>query len=128
MKKSWILPAILTGIILVLAISTSALLIFMKNQPLQKRGVAPLVEVKAHGTGQQPLGHELPQPVHHPAQDRDEQYRAPTYGGSLNFSHLERDPRLVMLFAGYPFQQGIQRGPRAHEYADGRARDQAHQR
>ena len=28
-----------------------------------------------------------------------------TYGGSSKFSHLERDPRQILLFAGYPFSK-----------------------
>ncbi len=102
MKKSWLLPAILSGIIVVLAITTVALLIFMKNQPMQKRGVAPLVEVKAMEPDSSQWGLNFPNQYTTLLKTETNATKT-TYGGSTNFSHLERDPRLVTLFAGYGF-------------------------
>jgi nitrite reductase (cytochrome c-552) len=102
MKKPWILPAAIGGIILILAIAVVALLIFMKNQPLQKRGVTPLVEVKAMEPDSSQWGLNFPN--QYSTLLKTETNSAPTtYGGSQPYSKLETDPRLVKLFAGYSF-------------------------
>jgi nitrite reductase (cytochrome c-552) len=102
MKKSWILPVTLGGIILVLAIMVVALLVFMKNQPLQKRGVAPIVDVKAMEPDSSQWGLNFPN--QYTTLLKTETNNTPTtYGGSQPFSKLEVDPRLVKLFAGYGF-------------------------
>jgi nitrite reductase (cytochrome c-552) len=102
MKKPWILPAALGGIILILTIAVVALLIFMKNQPLQKRGVTPLVEVKAMEPDSSQWGLNFPN--QYSTLLKTETNSTPTtYGGSQPYSKLETDPRLVKLFAGYSF-------------------------
>lgn len=104
MKKSWLLPAILTGIIVVLAITMVALLIFMKNQPMQKRGVPPMVEVKAMEPDSSKWGLNFPNQYTTLLKTETNNFKT-THGGSTNFSHLERDPRLLTLFAGYSFSK-----------------------
>ncbi len=102
MKKPWILPAALGGIILILAIAVIALLIFMKNQPLQKRGVTPLVDIKAMEPDSSQWGLNFPN--QYSTLLKTETNSTPTtYGGSQPYSKLETDPRLVKLFAGYSF-------------------------
>ena len=102
MKKSWILPAALSGIIIVLAATVVALLLFMKNQPLQKRGVAPLVDIAAMEPDSSKWGLNFPN--QYSTLLKTETNNAHTvYGGSDPYSKLESDPRLVKLFAGYPF-------------------------
>ncbi len=104
MKKSWLLPAILTGIIVVLAITTVALLIYMKNQPMQKRGVPPMAEVKALEPDSSKWGLNFPNQYTTLLKTETNNFKT-THGGSVNFSHLERDPRLLTLFAGYAFSK-----------------------
>jgi nitrite reductase (cytochrome c-552) len=102
MKKPWILPAVLSGIIIVLALTVVALLVFMRNQPLQKRGVAPMVEIKALESDSSQWGLNFPN--QYSTLLKTETNNTPTtYGGSDAFSKLEVDPRLVKLFAGYGF-------------------------
>lgn len=102
MKKSWILPAALSGIIIVLAATVVALLVFMKNQPLQKRGVAPLVDIAAMEPDSSKWGLNFPNQYSTLLKTETNDART-VYGGSDPYSKLESDPRLVKLFAGYPF-------------------------
>ncbi len=102
MKKSWILPAALSGIIIVLAFTVVALLVFMKNQPLQKRGVAPMVEVAALEPDSSQWGLNFPNQFSTLLKTETNNTRT-AFGGSENYSKLEADPRLVKLFAGYGF-------------------------
>ena len=102
MKKSWILPAALSGIIIVLAATVVALLVFMKNQPLQKRGVAPLVDIAAMEPDSSKWGLNFPNQYSTLLKTETNNART-VYGGSDPYSKLESDPRLVKLFAGNPF-------------------------
>jgi nitrite reductase (cytochrome c-552) len=104
MKKSWIIPVILSGIIIVLAITVSGLLIFMKNQPLQKRGVAPLVDIAPMEPDSAKWGINFPNQYTTLLKTGANSART-TFGGSDNYSKLTADPRLVTLFAGYPFSK-----------------------
>lgn len=102
MKKSWILPAVLSGIIIVLALTVVALLVFMKNQPLEKRGVAPMVEIKAMEPDSSQWGLNFPNQYSTFLQTETNKTQT-TYGGSDPYAKLGTDPRLVKLFAGYAF-------------------------
>lgn len=101
-RKPWFIPAVLGAIIIILAIVVVALLIFMKNQPLQKRGVAPLVEVKAMEPDSSQWGLNFPNQYSTLLKTQTND-TATTYGGSQPYSKLAIDPRLVKLFAGYGF-------------------------
>jgi nitrite reductase (cytochrome c-552) len=92
----------LTGIIVILAAAIVGILIFMKNQPLPERGVAPIVEVAAMEPDSSIWGTNFPNQYSSLLQTYDNNTRT-TYGGSEDFSKLEADPRLLTLFAGYPF-------------------------
>ncbi len=100
--KRPILIYILTGIIVILAAAIVGILIFMKNQPLPERGVAPIVEVAAMEPDSSIWGTNFPNQYSSLLQTYDNNTRT-TYGGSEDFSKLEADPRLLTLFAGYPF-------------------------
>ncbi len=102
MKKSWILPGALGAIIIILAATVVALLVFMKNQPLQKRGVAPLVTVKPMEPDSSQWGLNFPNQYSTFLKTETNNTRT-TFGGSEPYSKLEADPRLKKLFAGMAF-------------------------
>ena len=93
---------ILTGIIVILAAGLIGVLIFMKNQPLPERGIAPLVEVAAMEPDSSVWGTNFPNQYSSLLQTYDNNTRT-TFGGSEDYSKLEADPRLLTLFAGYSF-------------------------
>jgi nitrite reductase (cytochrome c-552) len=101
MKQST-LVMILTAIIIILAAGLVGVLIFMKNQPLPERGVAPLVEVAAMEPDSSIWGTNFSNQYSSLLKTYDNNTRT-TYGGSEQFSKLEADPRLLTLFAGYAF-------------------------
>jgi nitrite reductase (cytochrome c-552) len=79
-------------------------LVFMKNQPPQQRAFQPLVEIKPMEPDSSKWG------VNFPNQWNSFQKTATNntdtkFAGSSKFSWLERDPRQVILFAGYPFSK-----------------------
>jgi nitrite reductase (cytochrome c-552) len=95
---------ILAGIVVLLAAVLVGVLVYVKNQPPQERAFQPLVEIKAMEPDSSKWG------VNFPNQWNSLQKTATnnidtTYGGSSKFSWLERDPRQVILFAGYPFSK-----------------------
>ena len=102
MKKYMTL--LLVGIIVVLSAVLVGTLTFMKNQPPQERAFEPLVEIQPMEPDSETWG------VNFPNQWTTLQKTATnnidtTYAGSSQFSWLERDPRQVILFAGYPFSK-----------------------
>ena len=102
MKKYMTL--ILAGIVVLLSAVLVGVLVYMNNQPPQERAFQPLVEIKAMEPDSEKWG------VNFPNQWTSLQKTATnnidtTYGGSSQFSWLERDPRQVILFAGYPFSK-----------------------
>lgn len=95
---------ILAGIIVLLSVVLAGVLVFLKNQPPQQRTFQPLVEIKSMEPDSAKWG------VNFPNQWNSFQKTATnntdtTYAGSSKFSWLERDPRQVVLFAGYPFSK-----------------------
>ncbi len=97
-------PWILVGIIVVLSVALVGTLLFVKNQPPQTRGIAPLVEIADMEPDASKWGVNFPNQYSTLLLTKDNTVRT-TYGGSDQFSHLEDDPRLVVLFAGYPFSK-----------------------
>ena len=95
---------ILVGIIVVLAVVLVGVLTFMKNQPPQERAFQPLVEIKAMEPNSELWGKNFPNQWSSLQQTKLNNIKT-TYGGSDKFSHLEEDPRQVILFAGYPFSK-----------------------
>jgi nitrite reductase (cytochrome c-552) len=102
MKKSMTL--ILTGIIVLLAAILVGVLTFMKNQPPQQRAFQPLVEIKPMEPDSSIWGQNFPNQWS-TFQKTATNNVDTTYGGSSQFSWLKRDPRQVILFAGYPFSK-----------------------
>ena len=95
---------LLTGIIIVLAAALVGVLIYLKNQPPQTRGVQQLVEIAEYEADSSKWGLNFPN--QYSTLELTETNRArTTYGGSENYSKLEEDPRLVTLFAGYGFSK-----------------------
>jgi len=47
---------------------------------------------------------------------RTTEMQATKYGGSVSFSHLDKDPRLKRIFAGYAFELEYNH-PRGHAYS-----------
>jgi len=95
---------ILTGIILVLAAALVGVLLFLKNQPPQVRGFQPLVEIAPMEPDSEKWGVNFPNEYSTLLMTGTNNTDT-TYGGSSKFSHLERDPRQVILFAGYSFSK-----------------------
>jgi len=96
---------ILVGIIVLLAAVLSGVLIFLKNQPPQQRAALPLiVEVKPMEPDSSIWGRNFPNQWAS-LQKTATNNTDTIYGGSSKWSHLERDPRLVVLFTGYPFSK-----------------------
>jgi nitrite reductase (cytochrome c-552) len=102
MKKYMTL--ILTGIIVVLGAILIGVLTFMKNQPPQQRAFQPLVEIKPMEPDSSIWGQNFPNQWSSFQKTATNNVDT-TYGGSSQFSWLKRDPRQVILFAGYPFSK-----------------------
>jgi nitrite reductase (cytochrome c-552) len=112
MKKY--IPIILTGIIVILAATLIGVLVFLKNQPLQERAIIqPLSTVKPMEPDSSVWGVNYPNEYSSLLLTTNN--HAPTaYGGSAQKSYLTIDPRLVILFAGYPFSVDYNQ-PRGHQ-------------
>ena len=96
---------ILVGIIVVLAALLAGTLYFLKTQPVQERAVVqPLVTVEPMEPDSSIWGTNYPNEYSTwlltASNSTDTEY-----GGSSGYSQLERDPRQVILFAGYPFSK-----------------------
>ncbi|KAF0106903.1 MAG: cytochrome c-552 [Anaerolineaceae bacterium] len=94
---------ILVGIILILTALLAGVLLFAKNHPVEQRAVVqPLVTVQPMEPDSSIWG--VNYPLEYSSWLLTASNTADTeYGGSSGFSHLERDPRQVLLFMGYPF-------------------------
>lgn len=95
---------ILTGIIVVLAVGLVAVLLFMKNQPAPVRGVTPLVEIAQMEADSSKWGVNFPNQYSTLLKTETNNTQT-AHAGSNPFSKLERDPRLLTLFAGYSFSK-----------------------
>src|SRR5574339_506605 len=104
MKKYLNLTVILVGIILVLSATLVGVLTFMRNQPPQQRAFEPLVEIKTMEPDSSLWGQNFPNQWS-TLQKTATNNVDTKYAGSSQFSWLERDPRQVTLFAGYPFSK-----------------------
>ncbi len=104
---------ILLGIIIVLAAVLAGTLLFLKNQPAQQRTFQPVVTVQPMEPDSSVWG--LNSPNEYSSLLLTVDNNTPTlYGGSAKLSYLLEDPRLVILFAGYPFSQDYNQ-PRGHQ-------------
>jgi nitrite reductase (cytochrome c-552) len=106
---------ILAGLVVVLAAVLAGTLIFINNQPVQQRAIQPLVEIANMEPISAKWGTNFPNQYSSFLKTKDNVIDT-TYGGSSKFSHLEKDPRQVILFAGYPFSKEYN-DDRGHEWA-----------
>ncbi len=95
---------ILAGLVIVLAATLFGVLTYVKNQPAEVRTVEPLVKIAAMEPDSSLWGLNFPNQYDSLMQTKDNNTDT-TYAGSSQFSWLERDPRQVILFAGYPFSK-----------------------
>ena len=102
MKKSMTL--LLTGMIVLLAAVLVGVLTFMKNQPPQQRAFQPLIDIKPMEPDSSLWGQNFPNQWSSLQKTATNNVDT-TYGGSSQFSWLKRDPRQVILFAGYAFSK-----------------------
>jgi nitrite reductase (cytochrome c-552) len=101
MKRNYA-PIIVTGIIIILAAALIGTLIFIRNQAPQTRGVEPITEISPMEPDSSKWGINFPNQYATLLKTETNNTRT-VYGGSEPFSHLEDDPRLLTLFAGYGF-------------------------
>ncbi|HEY5732015.1 MAG TPA: ammonia-forming cytochrome c nitrite reductase subunit c552 [Anaerolineales bacterium] len=95
---------ILVGIIILLAAVLTGVLVFMKNQPTQERAFEPLVEIAPMEPDSEKWGVNFPN-QYTTFMKTETNNIDTTYAGSSQFSWLEKDPRQVILFAGYGFSK-----------------------
>ena len=103
-KPNWIV-IITTALVVLFAGATIALLIYIKNQAVPQRGIAPIVEVQAMEPDSSVWGQNFPNQYSTLLLTGTNNTRT-AYGGSEAVDKLKVDPRLVQLFAGYPFSKG----------------------
>ncbi|MFA5835479.1 MAG: ammonia-forming cytochrome c nitrite reductase subunit c552 [Bellilinea sp.] len=104
MNRSKITPIVLSVIIVILAAAVVLLLIFMKNQPIETRGVPALIEIAAMEPDSEKWGVNFPN-QYATLLKTETNNTGTIYGGSDPVQKLEVDPRLVTLFAGYAFSK-----------------------
>ena len=95
---------ILAGLVIVLAATLFGVLTYVKNQPAVVRTVEPLVQIAAMEPDSSLWGLNFPNQYDTLMKTKTNTIDT-TYAGSSQFSWLERDPRQVILFAGYPFSK-----------------------
>ena len=104
---------IMVGIISVLAAVLTGVLIFLKNQPPQIRAVIQsIATIQPLEADSSLWGVNFPNEYSSLLQTANN-ITPTTYGGSAKKSYLIEDPRLVLLFMGYPFSKDYNQ-PRGH--------------
>jgi nitrite reductase (cytochrome c-552) len=93
---------ILIGVIVVLAAGLIGLLLYLNSQPDANRGITPLTEIAAMEPDSEKWGVNYPNQYTTLLKTETNDQRT-AFGGSYPFSKLEQDPRMLTLFAGYPF-------------------------
>jgi nitrite reductase (cytochrome c-552) len=102
--KSSKLTWILVGVILVLAVGLIGVLLYLKNQPQPKRGMVPIQQISPKNPNSADWGVNFPN-EYSTFLKTEANNTATKFGGSQPYSKLEKDPRLVVLFDGYPFSK-----------------------
>jgi nitrite reductase (cytochrome c-552) len=95
---------ILAGLVIILAAALVGVLTYVKNQPAQERAAQPLVEIAQMEPDSAQWAVNFPNQNDSFLKTKTNNIDT-TYAGSSQFSWLERDPRQVVLFAGYPFSK-----------------------
>src|SRR5690606_5972280 len=93
---------ILSGLVVVLAAVLLGVLTYVRNHPVQQRAVEPLVAIAPMEPDSSVWGVNFPNPYDTFMKTKTNHLDT-VYGGSSAFSWLDRDPREVILFGGYPF-------------------------
>ncbi len=95
---------ILAGLVILLAVVLIGVLVYLKSQPVEQRAFATVVPIAAMEPDSDKWGINFPNQYSTFEKTASNNIET-TYGGSSQFSWLERDPRQVILFAGYPFSK-----------------------
>ncbi|MDP1715093.1 MAG: ammonia-forming cytochrome c nitrite reductase subunit c552 [Anaerolineales bacterium] len=95
---------ILAGLVIVLAAALVGVLTYVRNQPAEVRTVEPLVKITPMEPDSSIWGINFPNQYDTLMKTKTNNIDT-TYAGSSQFSWLERDPRQVILFAGYGFSK-----------------------
>lgn len=95
---------ILAGLVVILAAVLIGVLTYVQNHPPQERAIQPLVEIAAMEPDSSTWGINFPNQYDTFLKTKTNNIDT-TYAGSSQFSWLERDPRQVILFAGYSFSK-----------------------
>ena len=95
---------ILAGLVVLLAVVLIGVLVFLKSQPVEQRAFATIVPIAAMEPDSEQWGINFPNQFTSFEKTATNNIDT-TYAGSSKFSWLERDPRQVILFAGYPFSK-----------------------
>ena len=95
---------ILAGLVVLLAVVLIGVLVFLKSQPVEQRAFATIVPIAAMEPDSDQWGINFPNQFTTFEKTATNNIDT-TYAGSSKFSWLERDPRQVILFAGYPFSK-----------------------
>lgn len=109
------LNLILAGLAAVLAAALIGTLVFMMNNKPAVPARQNIVEISPMEPVSELWGRNFPNEYSSFLKTKENNTDT-TYGGSSKFSHLERDPRQKILFAGYPFSKDYN-DDRGHENA-----------
>src|SRR5574340_1833269 len=95
---------VLAGLVVLLAAVLIGVLVFLKSQPVEQRAFATIVTIASMEPVSDKWGINFPNQFTTFEKTATNNIDT-TYAGSSQFSWLERDPRQVILFAGYPFSK-----------------------
>src|SRR5574340_460632 len=95
---------VLAGLVVLLAAVLIGVLVFLKSQPVEQRAFATIVPIASMEPDSDKWGINFPNQFATFEKTATNNIDT-TYAGSSQFSWLERDPRQVILFAGYPFSK-----------------------
>ncbi len=106
---------VLVGVIVLLSAALIGTLVFMTNKPVESRAVQVIYDIAPMEPDSELWGRNFPNQYSSFLGTGDNVLDT-TYGGSSKFSHLEKDPRQVILFAAYGFSLEYN-DDRGHEWA-----------
>ncbi|HMN11638.1 MAG TPA: ammonia-forming cytochrome c nitrite reductase subunit c552 [Bellilinea sp.] len=111
-NRNWGL--VLAIVFVILAAAVVLVLIFNKNQPLETRGLPPLVEIEQMEPDSEKWAVNFPNQYSSMIMTRNNNTRT-TYGGSVNAQKIDGYPLLRVVFSGYLFSKDY-REDRGHEH------------
>lgn len=106
---------VLVGVIVLLSAALIGTLVFMTNRPVESRAVQVIYDIAPMEPNSELWGRNFPNQYSSFLKTRGNVLDT-TYNGSSAFSHLEKDPRQVILFHGMPFSVDYN-DDRGHEWA-----------